>query len=366
MRKILAMMRKEFLQIRGDRRMVGMLFIAPLFQVFILGFAVNMDVVNVPVAVSVSVPGEKSRMLLQALEATGNFRIAGTFVDPDSGEAFLAKGRASLLLQFPADFERTVGLTPTPVAIIVDGADASTAVRAMGYLVSFFRRQEVAFRAKGVPPPAIEARPVVWYNPELRSRYFLLPGVLAMVLMVLTTMMTAMSIVKERENGTFEQLSVTPLNRLQLTLGKILPFALIGYIEVISVVVLIRLVFGLHMAGSAVLLIGLCSLFLLTTLGIGMLVSTFARTQQQSMLITAFFVMMPMMNLSGFAFPIENFPPFFQVVSHFIPMRYFLAIVRGIYLKGNTIIEIWPQAAALGGSGLLILTLAMVRFQKKL
>ncbi len=205
----------------------------------------------------------------------------------------------------------------------------------------------------------------VWYNPELKSRNFMIPGVLGLILMITTTTLASLGIVREREAGTMEQLIVTPIRPHQLIVGKLLPFVIIGLIDAVFVLALARLWFGVPLRGSALLLLALCLAFMLNTLGTGLFISTISRTQQQAMLTSMFFIM-PQMMLSGFVFPIENMPLFFQHVTRIIPLRYFLIVIRGIMLKGTGWAELWPQAVGLIALGTLILGLSVARFQKKL
>jgi ABC-2 type transport system permease protein len=205
----------------------------------------------------------------------------------------------------------------------------------------------------------------VWYNPELKSRNFMVPGVLGLILMVMTTSLASLGIVREREMGTMEQLIVTPIRPYQLIVGKLLPFVLIGLVDATFVITVARGWFGVPVRGSVALLYALCLAFMLNTLGIGLFISTISRTQQQAMLTSLFFIL-PQMLLSGFVFPIENMPKVFQLVTTFIPIRYFFVVIRGIMLKGAGWAELWPQAAALLVLGTGILTLSVARFHKKL
>ncbi len=208
--------------------------------------------------------------------------------------------------------------------------------------------------------------PRVWFNPDLTSTNFMVPGVVALVLMIVTMTLTSLGIVKEKEIGTLEQLLVTPIKPYQLILGKLIPFVIIGYVDVSIVLAIARFWFNVPMVGNVVLLFALSGLFLLTTLGLGLFISTIARSQQQAMLIAQFFFFMPFLFLSGFTFAIANMPVVIQYVTYVIPLRYFLEIVRGIFLKGTTIVELWPQALALLLFGIAILTLSVLRFRKKL
>ncbi|MDH4070246.1 MAG: ABC transporter permease, partial [Ignavibacteria bacterium] len=215
-------------------------------------------------------------------------------------------------------------------------------------------------------PSVISPEPRVWYNPELLSKNFMVPGVLALVLMIITMTLTSLGIVKEKEIGTLEQLMVTPIRPFELIAGKLLPFTVIGALDVVIVLSIARYWFEVPMRGGLPLLFGLSGLFLLTTLGLGLFVSTISRSQQQAMLIAQFFFFMPFTFLSGFAFPIANMPEAIQAVTYVIPLRYYLEIVRGIFLKGTGLSELWPQAVSLFAFGIVILSLSVSRFKRTL
>jgi ABC-2 type transport system permease protein len=219
---------------------------------------------------------------------------------------------------------------------------------------------------KGRRIARIIPEPRIWFNPDLRSSHFMVPGVVALVLMIITMTLTSLGIVKEKEIGTLEQLMVTPIRPDQLILGKLVPFTIIAFLDVVIVLAIARYWFEVPLVGSVTLLFALSGLFILTTLGLGLFISTIARSQQQAMLIAQFFFFMPFMFLSGFAFPIANMPVIIQYVTYLIPLRYLLDIVRGILLKGAGLEALWPQAAALLGIGLVIFSLSILRFRKTL
>jgi ABC-2 type transport system permease protein len=219
---------------------------------------------------------------------------------------------------------------------------------------------------KGARIARIVPEPRIWFNPDLRSSNFMVPGVVALVLLIITMTLTSLGIVKEKEIGTLEQLMVTPIRPYQLIIGKLIPFTAIGFFDVLIVLGVARFWFEVPLVGSLWLLFGLSALFILTTLGLGLFISTIARSQQQAMLIAQFFFLMPFMFLSGFAFPIANMPRIIQYATYVIPLRYFLDIVRGIFLKGAGLNELWPQALALTVLGVVIFTLSVLRFRKTL
>jgi ABC-2 type transport system permease protein len=260
------------------------------------------------------------------------------------------------------------------VQVIADGTDANSSGLGLGYASQILAQagaDTVAsrFASSPKPPPAVgryELVPRVWYNPDLKSRWFYVPAVLAMVLMLVTMILPSMAVVREKEIGTLEQLSVTPLRSWQLILGKLTPFLVVGMLDMLLITALVRLLFHVPLRGSLLLLAFLTFLFLLTTLGLGLLVSTLVRTQQQAMGLCVFVLMVPMIYLSGLIFPVENMPRGFQIASRVIPVRYYANVLRGIFLKGSGIGVLWPEALSLLAIGVTVLTMASLRFRKSL
>ena len=275
-----------------------------------------------------------------------------------------------MALTIPARYgERLRAGVPVRVQVVADGSDANSTNVALGLrrvADRRLRRELAAETGRGPHAPLVAAEVRVWFNPQLESRFFIIPGVLALLLLVVTTNLSSMAIVREKELGTLEQLNVTPLARWELIVGKLLPYGLIGVVDVLLVVGVAIFWFEVPLRGSLPLLLAMCLVYLLTTLGLGLFVSTISKTQQQAMMTTSFFFMIPMVFLSGFVFPIENMPAVVQQVTRLIPLRYFLVIVRGIFLKGVGLETLWPQALALAGWGLAILTLATLRSSKRL
>ena len=376
MSRIRSLLIKELIQIRRDPRLMGVLLIAPAIQLFVMGYAATTDVRQIALTVRDDDHSYHSREFVRAVEASGYFQTT-VASGPASGDgARLVSGRAGLVLAIPPGFgRRLLDRRPSPVQVLVDGADSNFAVQGLNYLQKAARlysgalvrvEEERLARERVLRLPAVEAEARAWYNPELSSTPYLVPGLMGLLLLVSTMLVTSMALVKEREEGTMEQLIVTPLRSGELIVGKLLPFVVIGFAEMTLAIPLMRIVFDVPLRGSVALLYLLSGLFFLSTLGLGLFVSTLVRTQQQAMLVATFFVMMPFVLLSGFVFPIENMPKGFQVVTAFIPLKYYLIIVRGIFLKGNGWRELWPSAAALLAWGLAILTLAVVKFHKRL
>jgi ABC-2 type transport system permease protein len=363
-------MRKEFLELRQDPRLFGIVIIAPILQLTMLGYAATTDVKNVPVVVVDQDGSSASRDLISRFEASQNFEVVGTAASIDHVDDYLDYGRAWMALDIPADYgERIRRGQPTSVQVVADGSDANSTNVALGYagtLIAGYAREIAAATGRGRATPLVTADVRVWFNPRLESREFMIPGILALLLLVVTMNLSSMAIVREKELGTLEQLNVTPLARWELIVGKLLPYAVIGMVDVLLVVTVAIGWFEVPLRGSFLLLLTLCVVYLLTTLGLGLFVSTISSTQQQAMMTSSFFFLLPMVFLSGFIFPIENMPEAIQTFTYLIPLRYFLVILRGIFLKGVGLETFWPEALALLGWGCGILILATLRSQKRL
>lgn len=375
MRTIVEIIRKEFIQFRRDRKMFGISFIAPVFQLLILGYAATLDVKNIPMTVCDLDQSSASRDLIRSFSSSGYFNIVDEIAQPEDVDHDIDDGHASIAIIIPVDFgHKLASGESAPLQVVADGSESNSAGIGMSYATLIVGRYSEdiviqSLKSRGLAsaiPGRVKAETRVWFNPELKSRNFMVPSVLALLLMVMTTILTSLAIVKEKETGKMEQLVVTPIKPYQLMVGKIAPFLLIGIIDVVLVVVFTNVFFDLPVKGSFWLLLGLCVIFLMTTLGIGLFVSTISRTQQQAMLTSIFFFMLPMMFFSGFVFPIQNMPQIIQYITYAIPLRYFFVIVRGLFLKGVGIETLWPQGLALFVFGVAILGLSVIRFQKKL
>ncbi len=373
-RRILRLLKKELLQTRRDYRMLLIIFFAPIFQLFIFGYATSTDVNNISTAVLDQDRTSASRQFVDSFIHSGYFDYRYTLERPAEVDALLDAGKAQVVLVIPRGFSRDVARNRTAqVQTILDGTDSMTARIIAGYTNAVVQQYTGRLtvqrldRARHLLPrvPGVDTRLRVWYNPELKSVKFMVPGILCLILLIITMMMTALAIVKEKEIGTLEQLVVTPITAGELMLGKTLPFLLIGMIDMVFVLLTAVCWFHVYPAGSLPLLLGTSALFLLTTLGLGIYISTISKTQQEATM-TCFFFFMPFILLSGFMFPIANMPPIIQAVTYLIPLRYFLEIIRGIFLKGIGLDVLWPQALALAIFGVAILTLSARRFSKRL
>ena len=372
MRRLGFLIRKEFQELRRNPRMFPVLFIAPVLQLGILGYAATTDVRNVPIVVADGDRSTASRELIGRFEGSPYFTVIDVVSTIRGVEQDLMSGRAWLVLAIPTDYGRMIQAgTPVGLQVLADGSDSNSTTVALAYASSLIAEKAAALavaRHPAIGPRigSLDARIRVWFNPELSSRHFMVPGVLALLLMVITAVLGAMAIVREKELGTLEQLNVTPLQRWELIVGKLLPFGIIGVIDVLLVVGVAVLWFEIPLRGSFALLLGLSLIYLVCTLSLGLLVSTVSQTQQQAMMTAVFFFMLPMIYLSGFVFPIENMPAVIQPVTFLIPLRYYLVIVRGIFLKGVGLEAFWRDALMMTAWGVTVLSLATLRSRKTL
>lgn len=379
--RLLGIIRKEFRQAFRDARMRSMLFMPPLIQLFIFGFAVNLDVDHATLAWMDADRSYQSRELLAAFQGSGRFEVVAEPVSDRQVQRLLDSNKADLVVRVLPGFERDLERgRNTSVQVLINGANSNTASIVSSYASSIItsfasevmqsrNRELVASRqvpaAVSFQVPQLKLQSRVWFNPDLRSRNYFVPGIVVNIIMLVTLMLTAMAIVREKEIGTMEQLMVTPIRPIELMLGKTLPFALVGLVDTALVVIAALVLFHVPFRGSAMLLLISALLFLMTSLGAGLFISTISNTQQQAMM-TTFLFFQPFFLLSGFAFPIRNMPEPVQYLTYLNPVRYFIEIVRGLFLKGSGVDVLWPQMLALAIFGVLILTLSSLRFRKRL
>lgn len=379
--RILYIIRKEFRQAFREPRMRGLLFAPPIIQLLIFGYAVNLDVENAAMAWMDQDHTPQSRELLARFEGSRRFQVIAAPESENEVAPLLDSGRADVLVRVLPGFGRDVlrGRT-TSVQVLVNGSNSNTASLVATYasgVISGYAADAMAEQGRAklvgrtvngpVNPaiPTLKLQSRVWFNPDLKSRNYFVPGVVANIIALVTLMLTAMAIVREKEIGTMEQLMVTPIKPIELMIGKTLPFAAVGLIDMVMVVVAARLLFHIPFRGSGLLLLAASVCFLLTTLGAGLFISTFSRTQQQAMMTTYLFFQ-PAFLLSGFAFPIRNMPQPVQYLTLLNPVRYFMDIVRGLFLKGSGIETLWPQMLALAVIGVVVITSSAARFHKRL
>lgn len=374
MQRIIAILRKEFGQLFKDKKLLPIVFVAPVLQLALLGFAASVDVKNIAVVLCDLDKTEESRQLAEKFVTSGYFTIEYATDDYKAVQSYLDDNKVTMALVIPHDFgDKMLKKEQANVQLLVDGSEGNTSAIGVNYatqIVAQFSNKILIENSGGSQlrrgQQGINTQVRAWYNPDLKSRNYMVPGVLVLLLLVTTMNLTSMAVVREKEIGTLEQIMVTPIRPSEMIIGKLIPFTMIGAINATIVVLVMVFGFGIPIKGSVPLLIGLSTLFLLTTLGLGLFVSTITRTQQQAMMVGQFFILQPMMYLSGFTFPVENMPSILQFISIGIPMRHYLVVVRSLILKGVGISDLWVQALLLFGMGVGVLGASILRFKKKL
>jgi len=365
---------KELIQVLRDKRLRAALIFPPIFQLIIFGYAANLDVKHIRTAVRDLDQSVDSRELIARFGSSKYFNIVSFPQTRKDVEGLIQKGDITLSIEIPSDFSRKLkkGDTAT-VQIILDGTESNTAMIAMGYasrilsdystriLVKRLNQQGVV----GFEESGVEVEHRVWFNPNLESQLFYIPGVIASIAFLIPIILTSQAIVREREIGTLEQIMVTPIRSWELMVGKTLPFALMGLLDVMMIALIGIFWFEVPFRGDPLTLLLGTVLFLMSSVGIGLFLSTISSTQQQAQ-ISAFFVGQPAFILSGFAFPLENMPQWLQYITYINPLRYFLIAIRGVFLKGIGLDILWPQFLALAILGGLTILLSSLRFQKRL
>jgi ABC-2 type transport system permease protein len=372
--RLISLIRKEFIQIVRDPRTLALALLMPIMQLFLMGYAATNDVRNVPLGIYDQDRGPEARALLDAYRAADYFRMAHDVDSEDELRYLIQSGQVRAGMVIPPDFgARLQSGEWTQVALILDGSDpttASTSLSAAQLIGQQFATRIMVERLNrlgqfdAVRFP-VEVRTRVWYNPDLVSAYFMIPGVIGMILFTLTSVLSATAIVRERERGTIEQLIVTPIRPWELVVGKLLPYVILAFLNTFEVLIIGAFWFKVPVRGNVGLLLLLSGLFLLSSLGIGLLASTIAKTQQEAML-SVFMLLLPSLFLAGFFFPIEAMPRFLQLLSYLTPLRYYLVIIRSILLKGVGADALRSEIVALTIFGLAIMTAAALRFRKRL
>ena len=376
-------LRKEATQLRRDKGMLRAMLMAPIMQVVAFGFAANTDVKHIPMVLVDQDQTSQSRALVDRMVASGYFDVVGSEPTAETVEPWLVSRKADLALVIDGRFgQELVGGREASVQLIVDGTDSNSAIVGMGYATRIVGQAgasaiaervaraghgpAAALAATRVPTSRIELVPRVWYNPDLKSRWFYVPAIMAMTILLMTMILPSMAVVREKEIGTLEQLSVTPVRPWQLVVAKLTPFFFVAILDLFAVTALSVFLFQVPLTGSLAALVLLSIPFILTALGLGLLTSTLVRTQQQAMLTSTFLFMVPMIYLSGLVFPIENMPHPIQLATYAVPLRYYAIIVRGVFLKGAGFATLWPQALVLVCFAFVAVSAAALRFRKSL
>ena len=364
LRTVLAVTRKEMRQIVRDRRTLLIQAFVPAFFLVVFGYALNFDIRHIALAVEDRDGTSESRALVSAFVNSGYFDLVAAVYSPHEAERLLDDNTARAVLVIPEGFGRLLANRDTsPVQVIVNGDNATTATTVIGHATAIL--QAASLEAAAVVRPPIAVEPRVWYNPELRSALFLVPGLIAYIAMLMSVTSTALSIVREKESGTIEQIRMAPVRTFPFILGKTVPYFAIALFSASFVFFASMLLFGLPMRGSWPALALLMSVFLVGALATGLLVSTIADTQQLAFQIALLVSLLPTLMLSGFIFPIASMPPFLQAVTYAVPAQYFLVALRGIVLKGSSILHLLPQLGALIAYALIVLGLASVRLARE-
>ena len=369
------MLIKEFIQVFRDKRTRFVLFVPPIVQMVVFGYAATFEIFHVRTVVLDLDHSQESRELVSRFTSSRYFDVTRELQDERTLGDVIQRGDATVAIEIHAGFAQLLRKGATaPLGVVVDASNSNTALAASGYVSQIAQRFALEYQQDRIariapqlltilPHVELEARP--WYNPDLRSRWFFVPGVIGSLTLVLVIVLTAFAVVREREIGTLEQIMVTPIRPVEFILGKTLPFFLIGMLDVTLIGTVGTLWFQVPFRGSIWVLFSAAVLFILCMLGVGLLISTVSSTQQQAM-VTAFFFIMPAITFSGFGFPLAAMPHWMQLCSYAIPLRYFLIVLRGVYLKGVGLEVLWPQMAAMAGLAVLLLSSAVLRFRKAL
>ena len=355
---------KEFIHIRRDPRSLLILLLMPLFMMFVFGYAINMDLKHIRLGVCDLNRTPVSRNLIEILVASPYFDVVRHYDDPRLTEGLFRQRLIRAAVIIPADYSRSLaGPDGAAIGVITDGTDANSATLAQNYLESLFLIRSLGGDGAGLP---IRVKTRIFYNPDMESAHFVVPGIVALLLIMIGALLTSVTIAREKETGTMEQILVSPIRSYEVVLGKALPYLILAFAIAVFIIIFGHLWFAVPMLGSWTWLMIFCLLYLFTALAIGLMISTLVATQQVAMMLSLVATLLPSVMLSGFIFPIASMPRPLQVVSQIIPATHFLKIIRGIMLKGNGPLELWPSIAALLAVGLFFITLAIWRFQLKL
>ena len=373
MRQIFYLVQKEFRQIFRDFSMIRILFVVPLIQIFILGNAITTDVKNIKIVFQDQDKTPYSREFISQFVHSRYFKITGFEEDYTRLSSYLDSGKANLAIVIPRHFQRDIVLQKKPdIQLLVDGVDGNSAGVSLGYITDIVQKYQerlmesspdLSLQVKNIH--RVEMEPRFWFNPNLESKLYIVPGIIALILLIITLFLTSMGIVREKEIGTLEQLMVTPIKSYQLVIGKIIPFSILGMLEIMISMGFVYLIFGIGVKGSLLLLLFESSIFIISTLGLGIFISTISDTQQQALFVAWFFMIFSIL-LSGFFIPIANMPPVIQHITRLNPLRYYIVILREIYLKGTSIKDLIPETLSMVTFSTCLFLAAVIRFRNKL
>ena len=364
-RRLLAIIRKEFIHILRDFRSLMIILLMPILMIVLYGYGITLDMRNIPFAVIDDSNTPESRALVRAFGDNGFFRLVPDRITRDDVERVFRRRSAGMVLVIPADFAPSLSAAPiTRVQVLVDASDSN-----VGTFIGTYSAQVLRLfnQRRGAAPPAlITLEPRILYNPDMKSAYFFVPGLIALLLILISALLTSITITREKESGTMEQILVSPIHPVEIIIGKVLPYVTIGFAIGALILVFAQLIFDVPMRGSLPLLALMSTLYIFVSLSFGLLISTVSKTQMDAMFRTVMATILPTFMLSGFLFPIASMPLPLQFVSQALPATYFLVIIRGIMLKGTGLAELWPQAAILAGIGVFILAVSIRRFRMRL
>lgn len=373
MKLLIQMIKKEFLQVKRDKRMLPIIFIVPIIQLTLLGMAANFDIERMDTAVVDNDMTKESRDFLNSFFGSRYFYRSTQRFDAKDMDRVIERGVAEAAIVIPDGFgQKLKKCEKVDVQLFINGSDNNYASSGLNYISNIAASygtkvmvNRISSKLKsGVPSVSVRTR--VWYNPELKTRMYMVPGIMGLLILIITVLLTSMSIVKEKETGTIEQLIVTPVRRRQFLLSKLIPFFMLGIIISTLSVLVIVFGFGIELRGSLLILAGATLLFLFNTLGLGLLISTVSSTQQQAMMASLFIILLPFIYFSGFVFPVKNMPGAFQHIANVIPLTHYIAIVRKLYLKGTPFEFLWQSFAVMGATGIVIFGSAIAKFRKNL
>lgn len=369
LRTIRAILRREFIDVLRDPRSLALTLLWPISMLVMYGYGIRYDVDNVPITILDYSATPESRDLSEQMLRSGYFSVVRFARDDHDVEYDLMNDAVKAAIVIPREFsDRLRASEPTAVQVLIDGSDSNSATIAQGYALAivnqFVLTRRLADPTLGPPPIQVASR--IWYNPELKSVNFIVPGVIAVIMMIVGAILTALSIVKEKERGTIEQILVSPIRPLEMMIGKIVPYMVIALVDLTIIICAGYLIFGVPIKGSIVQLAMFALLYIFCALGVGVLVSTIADTMQNAMLAAIFMSLLPSVLLSGFVFPLEDLPAPIQAISYFFPARYFVTAIRGIYLKRVGLEVLWPEACLLVVFAVAIVSFSASRFQERL
>ena len=372
LRRVSAITKKEFIQIIRDYRSLGLAIFNPILLLCLFGFALSLDVNNVPLVIWNQDKSQESSDFILNFKNSRYFKIVGFLDNYTQLQNYIDRRKALMAMVIPKDFSKFIQLNqPAPVQLLVDGSDSNTATIAMGYVNSVVAKYNVKFIEDSISKlgiknfSPIDLRPRVWFNEDLKSKNYIIPGLIAVIMMMIAAQLTSITVAREWERGTMEQLISTPVRRGELILGKFIPYFLIGFFDLLVAVAMAQFVFVVPLRGSLILLLILSSIFLAGALAQGMYFSIIAKNQRLATQLTLLTTFLPTFMLSGFVYPIYNMPKVIQVITYIFPARYFISILKGIYLKGEGLNILWLQVLFLLLFALIMIVLAYRRFEKK-